>query len=312
MTTLITGAQGFVGNYLLRTLSKNKLYGLVQKRRRGPNKTLAKGIKWIQCDLTKPKQVSEAIKKIKPDKIYHLAAQASVPASWQTPSKTFEINVLGTLYLIEALISNKKPATLLVVESGEVYGRGKLLSEKSPLSPQNPYAASKAAQDLALYPYLNNCCLKIIRARPFNHIGPGQDRRFVVPHFAYQIAAIEAKKAPPEIHVGNLKPKRDFTDVRDVVAAYKLLVQKGKPGEVYNICSGKVIAIETILKKLLSFSKEKINVQSEPKFFRKNDVFSIVSSSKKIKKEIGWSPKISLNKSLQETLDFFRRELKNK
>lgn len=311
MTILITGAQGFVGNHLIKALSKNTIYALCQKMSKLPKGAFPRNIKWIEGDLRKPKQMALLIQKIKPDQVYHLAAQASVPYSWQHPSKTFEINVLGTLYLLEALMTLEKPCTFLVVGSGEVYGRGNHLNEKSPLAPQNPYAASKAAQDLSLYPHLNqNSKIKIIRVRPFNHIGPGQDTRFVVPHFAYQIAAIEAKQMPPEIHVGNLKPKRDFTDVRDVVKAYKLLAQKGKSGEIYNICSGKLVSIESILNKLLSFSKEKIDIKIDPKFCRKNDILSIASSSKKLKLATGWKPTISLEKSLKDSLNFFRKELK--
>jgi GDP-4-dehydro-6-deoxy-D-mannose reductase len=254
--------------------------------------------------------VQQAVQKIKPDLVYHLAAQSSVPDSWKEPAKTFEVNVLGTIHLVEALKANQKKCTLLVVESGEVYGKGERLTEESPLSPQNPYAASKAAQDLALYPYLQNPFLKIIRVRPFNHIGPGQDTRFAVAHFAYQIAAIEAKKMPPEIHVGNLKPKRDFTDVRDVVRAYQLLAKKGKAGEVYNLCSEKLVSIERILKKLLSFSREKIKIKIDPQFCRKNDILWIAASAKKLKKTTGWEPQIPLEQSLIDTLNFFREEFK--
>lgn len=304
MTILITGAQGFVGSHLIKALSKNKIYTLTQKKTSNPNS--------VFCDLTHAKQVQEAVKKIKPDLVYHLAAQSSVPYSWEHPAETFQVNVLGTLHLIEALKANKKKCTFLAIESGEVYGKGESLTEESPFSPQNPYAASKAAAEMALYSYFKDPFLKIVRARPFNHIGPGQDTRFAVAHFAYQIAAIEAQKIPPEIHVGNLKPKRDFTDVRDVVWAYQLLAKKGKAGEAYNICSEKLVSIEWILKKLLSFCSEKIDIKIDPQFCRKNDILWIAASAKKLRQTTGWSPQIPLEQSLKDTLNFFRKELKKK
>ncbi len=309
-TILVTGAQGFVGTHLLKSLlsSKNNVVALYQKKL-SPTNLLNKQVKWLQCDLTNLKQVQKIIKRIKPNKTYHLAAQSSVPFSWQKPSETFKTNVMGTLHLVEALIANKKKSHLLIVGSGEVYGRNKKITEITPLKPENPYAASKAAQDIALTPYLNDAHLQVIRVRPFNHIGPGQDRRFAIPNFAYQIAAIEANKMPPVLHVGNLKAKRDFTDVRDVVRAYKLLMSRGKAGEVYNVCSGKTHSIQWMLNQLLSLTDKKIKLLVDPKLLRNKDILDISASGTKLKKSTGWSPQITLEKSLKDILTHFRREM---
>jgi len=275
MATLITGAQGFVGSYLINHLAskREKVVGLNR------NRTVAKAatnfsphINWQHCDLVSQKKVHQLIQKTKPTVVYHLAAQSSVALSWEDPTGTFKTNVLGTMNLLDALGQLKRPTTILIVESGEVYGRASLtggkITEKSPLCPENPYAASKATQDFSLLPYFKNAHLKLIRVRPFNHIGPGQSHRFVVSHFAYQIARIEKGLQKPIIQVGNLKAKRDFTDVRDIIRAYTLLMRQAKHGEIFNIGRGKPIAIESILKKLLSLSRCKIQIHVDKNLLR--------------------------------------------
>lgn len=315
MPILITGARGFVGQHLTEHFSQKKCgwTGLIRKKKPSDRPDFKSQGNWIQCDLIEPvSHLLNYLKKIKPDTIYHLAAQASVASAWKNPEETFQVNVIGTLHLLEALKQLNTPCKLLVVESGEVYGRGEKckgkLTEESPLAPENPYAASKAAVDMLLRPYLNNSSLKIFRARPFNHIGPGQSTRFVVSHFASQIAAAEAGKTRPELKVGNLKAKRDFTDVRDVVRAYEMIVEKGKEGEAYNIGSGNVVAVDEILKKLLSLSSAEIEVKEDPGLFRPNDIPMIGSFSDKLYNDTGWKPGISLDQSLKETLDYWRKE----
>jgi len=315
MTTLVTGAQGFVGSYLINYLAskREKCVGLNRFKSRAPASAhFSSKIKWQQGDLVSRKKMHQLIQKIMPTMVYHLAAQSSVASSWEDPTETFKTNVLGTMNLLDALCQLKRPSTVLIVGSGEVYGRASLtggkITEESPLSPENPYAASKAAQDFSLLPYLRNAHLKLIRVRPFNHIGPGQSHRFVVSHFAYQIARIEKGLQKPIIQVGNLKAKRDFTDVRDIIRAYTLLRQKGKHGEVYNIARGKPIAIGTILKKLLSLSKSKIHVHVDKNLLRPNDIPVLYSSSKKLFRRTGWSPQISLERSLTDILNFWRAQ----
>lgn len=312
MSILITGAQGFVGSHLLNHLQskKNKLVGLYHKKRPKADKGQHLQVQWKQCDLTQRKKTNRVIQQTYPNQVYHLAAQSSVPYSWTHPVETFAVNVLGTLHLMEAL--EKKPCRVLIVQTGEVYGRAKSskgkIVETTPLHPENPYAASKVSQDLSLLPFLRISRLKIIRIRPFNHIGPGQSPRFVVSYFASQIAAIEAGKQRPILKVGNLKAKRDFTDVRDMVRAYEMVLQKGKGGEVYNVGSGNLISIETLLKKLLSLAKKPIQVQVDPKRYRPNDIPKLYSSSKKVRTAIGWRPQISIEQSLKETLDYWREQ----
>lgn len=315
MKILVTGGNGFVGIHMLRLLSRRSHPILATWFHKPPTqeeRALSRKIRWTHCNLTRPQSVARLIRREKPYFIFHLAAMASVAQSWKNPQATYAVNVLGTLHLVEALAQSKRPCTLVVVESGEVYGRASFsrgkITEETPLRPENPYAASKACQDLLLYPYFHLPHLKIIRLRPLNHIGPGQSPDYVVSSFASQIAAIEAGRRPAILHVGNLRAKRDFTDVRDVVKAYLQIALKGKRGEVYNVASGHATSINVILLKLLKLSRVPIRVQVDPSRFRPNDIPVLYAPSAKLKRATGWSPKISLDKSLKDTLDDWRKK----
>lgn len=312
---LITGASGFVGSHLVDLLirngeknitgtynSENSLTNLGDNRNK---------IEVVKTDLTKVNEVSGLISKTKPDVLYHLAAFTSPSDSFESPNNTVVNNISCQINLLEEIKKNKLTNTkILVVSSAEVYGlvekENLPIDEDTPFNPTNPYAVSKLAQDYLGRQYFLAHGLKIIRVRPFNHIGPGQSPNFVVSAFAKKIVEIEKGKREPVLPTGNLNSKRDFTDVRDTIKAYTLLIEKGQDGEVYNIGSGVSYKISEILDMLLSYSKTKIKIESDKSLLRPIDNPELVCDFKKLKDLTGWSPVIPIEKTLRETLDYWR------
>ncbi len=295
---LITGASGFVGKHLSTYLTEHtdsQIHGASHK----------------ELDLLDADAVSSYIQKTKPDHIYHLAALTSPADSFKNPAETITNNIVAELNLLEALKQERLFDTrMLVVSTSEVYGivdpEDLPVNEQTPHRPISPYAVSKIAQDyLGLQYYLSHK-LDVIRVRPFNHIGPGQLDKFVLPSFAKQIAEIEKDKKAPILSVGNLAAKRDFTDVRDVVRAYGLLMEKGISGEVYNVGSGKSHKIDELLELLLGFSSKTITVEVDPSRFRPVDIEDVVCDYSKLHKLTGWQPEIPLEKTLQDILAYWR------
>ena len=303
----ITGINGFVGKHLIRQYSKDEIVGLVKD---STGEDLGKNVKTHQGDILDKQRIQDIISEIRPDIIFHLAALTSPAESLKNPVETINNNVSGQLNILEAVRNLEIDCKMLVVSSAEVYGnvneKNIPTTESAELLPNTPYGVSKATQDLLGYQYSKSYGLKNVRVRPFNHIGPGQAPIFVVSAFAKQIAMIEKGQQEKIIKVGNLTPKRDFTDVRDVVRAYKLLMEKGKAGEVYNIGSGKSYEISEILNILLSFSSEKIEVVEEESLVRKVDVKELRCDFSKLNNDTGWEPEIPIEKSLQDTLDYWR------
>lgn len=313
---LITGVSGFAGQYLAEELLKAKdreIHGTYHSDK-GLTALgdLQQQLILHQVDLTDRDQVHRLIGRSQPDEIYHLAAQASPRDSFIDPLGTFVTNVGSELSLFESVKQYKPDAKLLVVSTSEIYGLVRSedlpVDEETPLAPTSPYAVSKIASDYLGLQYFLTDHVQVIRVRPFNHTGPRQSASFVVPAFAKQIAEIEKgiKKAPI-IQVGNLSAKKDFSDVRDIVKAYVLLMEKGRLGEVYNIGSGKSVEIEGILDTLLSLAKFEIEVEFDKSLFRQVDIKDIYCDHTKVTKAIGWEPEIPLEKTLQDTLDYFRR-----
>lgn len=311
---LITGASGFAGSHLIEYLidSNKNIYGTYYSDKGLENLDRYKDkISLIKVDLTDENQTNDLIKTIKPDQVYHLAAFTSAAESFSSPKKTVINNISSQINLFESIKINKlKNTRILIISSAEVYGDVKPsdlpINEDTRFNPTNPYAVSKLTQDFLGRQYFIADGLKVVIARPFNHIGKRQSPDFVVSAFAKKIAEIEKGQKKPVLMVGNLEAKRDFTDVKDVVRAYTLLMEKGKDGQAYNIGSGISYKISDILNKLLSDSNMKISIQSDKSLFRPIDNPDLVCDASKIRKLTGWEPKIKIDKTLKETLDYWR------
>ncbi|HEY77031.1 MAG TPA: GDP-mannose 4,6-dehydratase [Thermoflexia bacterium] len=315
MRALITGAEGFVGGHLRAYLLAQtdwELLGTCRADLRPPCEETRR-MRWARVDLRDPKQVGSLVESFTPDVIFHLAAQSFVPASFADPWETLENNIRSQLNLLEAVRRSAHPARVVVIGSNEEYGhpteKDLPLTEESPLRPANPYAVSKIAQDFLGLQYHLAYGVEVVRLRPFNHTGPGQSPRFVVPAFASQIARIEAGLQEPVVRVGNLEAARDFTDVRDVVRAYHLAAVRGEPGEVYNLASGQPRSIRWVLETLLSFSTVSIRVEIDPARYRPVDTPVIYGSAEKFQRRTGWRPEIPFEQTLRDTLDYWRQQV---
>jgi len=317
---LITGISGFVGShlaeYILAEYPKVKIYGLIRWRSPLDNiNHISKKLDLKWGDLLDSFSLEKIIRETKPDVIFHLAAQSYVDFSFLAPVSTLEVNVIGTINLLETIkkikIEENYDPIVHICSSSEVYGQVKKeeipIKEDNPLRPASPYAVSKVAEDMLGYQYWLSWKIKTIRTRLFTHTGPRRGDVFVESSFAKQIAAIEAKKAKPVVYVGNLKSVRTFMDVRDAVRAYWLLITKCQPGEVYNIGGKETMTVGEMLKKLISLSKRKgIKVIIDPKRLRPSDVTLQIPSTSKFQKETGWEPKIPFQQTLRDMLDYWR------
>jgi GDP-4-dehydro-6-deoxy-D-mannose reductase len=263
-----------------------------------------------EADLKDMVSLRKTLAVAKPDRIFHLAAQSFVPASWKLPAETFMINAVGQVNLFEAVLAEKLDARIQIAGSSEEYGMvypdEVPMKETNPLRPLSPYAVSKVAQDLLGYQYWQSYGLKVVRTRGFNHTGPRRGDVFVTSNFARQIAEIEKGKRPPVIHVGNLEAKRDFTDVRDTVRAYWLALEKGEPGDVYNIGTGSTISMKDMLDMLLALSPAQVEIRVDPDRLRPSDVQILYADVTKFKTLTGWSPKIPFSVTLKDLLDYWR------
>lgn len=312
---LITGAGGFVGQHLSAHIGSVQPEARLIGTTLFPSETVHAAVHEQQrVDLKDGDQVRRLLGECRPDTIYHLAAQAFVPRSFEAPWETLENNIRAQLNLIAACLDLGLRPRILVVSSAEIYGAvepGQLpMSEETPIRPTNPYSVSKVAQDMLALQYYLSHDLPIMRARPFNHIGPGQNDRFVAPAFAKQIAAIEEGQSDAVIYVGNLEAKRDFTDVRDIVRAYHLIAQRGMPGEAYNIASGRAHSIRHLLDTLLQLSDIEIEVRVDPARLRPVDVLEIRGDSSKLRRDTSWQPEFAFEETLRDVLDDCRQSLR--
>jgi GDP-4-dehydro-6-deoxy-D-mannose reductase len=300
MRVLVTGASGFVGRHLLDAL------------RAGGHETIAAGgphdaTPFVQLDILDAAAVQRVVDDAKSDAIVHLAGQAFVPQSITDPLGTLRVNATGTANLLEAARAYRDRSgvavRVLVISSAEIYGIHRPdrmpLDENAVPRPANPYAASKVAAETYALTWARSYKLDVLVARPFNHIGPGQDARFAVPSFAQQLAEIAAG-APPVMKVGNLEAQRDFLDVRDVVAAYVLLVANARPGEVYNICSGQPVAIREVLRQLITIAHVPVEVRDDPDRMRPSDLPILSGDATKLRAATGWAPAFTLAASLRD------------
>jgi len=315
LRALITGAGGFVGGHLCAYLLARTDWELAGTVYPHPVETQPQEprLRLRYADLRDPQGVQTLISEVQPDHIFHLAAQSFVPTSFADPWDTLHNNIRAQLNLLEAVRRLGREVRILVVGSTEEYGAPKPeelpLTEESPLRPNNPYAVSKVAQDFLGLQYHLAYGIPVVRVRPFNHTGPGQSPRFVVPAFASQIARIEAGLQDPVMKVGNLDAARDFTDVRDIVRAYHLAVTQGEPGDVYNLASGRPQSVRGLLEKLLSYSQSEIRVERDPERYRPVDVPSVYGSAEKFRQRTGWEPQIPFEQTLQDVLEYWREQI---
>ncbi len=312
---LITGISGFAGSFLAEYLvsqNKGKILGTyLEEASLGNIENVKTKVNLFKLNLTEEKKVFDIVLETKPDFIFHLAALTSPKASFDNPFKTIKNNVRAELNLLEAVRKFKLWNTrILITSSAEVYGIVKEkdlpIDEDTKLMPASPYAVSKITQDFLALQYFLSYNIKTIRVRPFNHIGPRQAPYFVVSAFAKKIAEIEKGKKDNILLVGNLDSKRDFTDVRDMVAAYSLAIEKCREGEVYNIGSGNSYTISEILDKMLSLSKTKIKVRVDESLLRPSDNPDLLCNRSKFTNLTGWEPGIPIDKTLKDTLDYWR------
>ena len=310
LKVFITGATGFVGCYLIELLDSPEytIYGTSF-----PERPEAENIFFM--DVRSGEEIFGVIKEKKPDWVFHLAAVSNVKHSWGKRKETLEINIVGTFNLFEAIRKFAPLARVLFVSSSDVYGvssaTGGALCEEEPTQAVNPYAYTKLCGEILSRFYAQIENMDIVIARSFPHTGPGQSPDFVCSDWASQIARIEKGLAEPVIKVGNISVQRDFLDVRDVVKVYALLMEKGKTGEVYNVCSGKSVLLKEILNILLSFSSKAIEIQVDSQKLRKSDISLLFGDNRKIKQELSWEPEIPLKQSLFDLLEYWRGKVKS-
>lgn len=313
---LITGSGGFAGGHLAEYLLSEfgdqvQVWGCERGRTR--RSAAPAGLTTLYADLLDAEAARAVIAQVRPDRIYHLAGQAIVGESWTRPWETYEINLRTQLNLFEAVLAEGLKPRILTLGSMEEYGRVAAsdlpICETHPFRPDSPYGVSKVAQDLMGQQYFLSRQLPVVRVRPFNHIGPRQSNRFVAAAFASQIAAIEAGRQPPVMYVGNLAARRDFTDVRDMVRAYVLALERGEPGDVYNIGSGRSHSIRELLDFLLARATCPIRVEMDPARLRPADTPDIICDSSKFRALTGWAPRLAFEQSLSDLLDYERQQV---
>jgi GDP-4-dehydro-6-deoxy-D-mannose reductase len=343
LKVLITGITGFAGSHLAEYLLSRgdvEVYGLVRWRSKLDNLSVlaAQGqlntaaietnitcaemlnacvetgqANLVQGDMSDAYSMKKLIASVRPDRIFHLAAQSFVPASWNLPAETLTTNLIGEVNLFEAVREGGGDPLIHVAGSSEEYGLvlpdEVPIKETNPLRPLSPYAVSKVAQDLLAWQYHRSYGLKTVVTRGFNHTGPRRGTVFSTSSFAKQIAEIEKGLRPPVIHVGDLTSRRDWTDVRDMVRAYWLALDKGVPGEVYNVGSGVTWEIGAMLDVLLSLSTVKVSVQQDPARMRPSDVKILWADASKFMQQTGWAPTIPFEQTMKDLLDYWRERV---
>ena len=305
MIVLLTGARGFAGRHFAAA-SRAAGLDLVTSSMDGEDADLA-------CDVLDPASVARAIAAARPDAIVNMAGQASVGGSWEEPKRTFELNAVGVLNLIEAIASEAPDLYLLCLSTAEVYGapeHGSLpLTEKAPIRPVSPYGSSKAAMEVLVGQYVRSYAVRAGVVRAFNQIGPGQAPKFIASSLSRQIATAELGGGDRlAMVVGNVSAARDFIDIRDSARAYVSIVQ-GKLTGTYNLCSGRALKIEELIDRMGSHSRLKVEVEVDPALVRKSDPPLIVGSYQHLHDEIGWEPRIPIETTTSDMLDWWRQHL---
>jgi GDP-4-dehydro-6-deoxy-D-mannose reductase len=315
LRTLITGAGGFVGGHLCSYLLAHTDWELVGTVYPAPveDPRPRPRLRQVHADLRDAQEVTDLVASLKPDVVFHLAAQSVPSISFADPWDTLENNIRAQLNVLEAVRRLSQPVRVVVIGSNEEYGppgpEELPLTEESPLRPSSPYAVSKVAQDFLGLQYYLSYGVEVVRLRPFNHTGPGQSPRFVVPAFASQVARVEGGLQEPVVRVGNLEVSRDFTDVRDIVCAYHLAAVEAVPGEVYNLASGRPQSVRGLLETLLSFSTAEIRVEVDADRYRPTSAPVIYGSAGRFHQQTGWEPRIPFEQTLRDVLEYWRGQV---
>lgn len=318
MRVLVTGISGFIGShlaeYLTQALPNVELFGLVRPRACVTTlKKVVDRIKVVEADVRDQASVLKALSEIRPERIFHLAGQSAVEASFRVPAETFSINALGTVNLLEALLELQINPVVLIASSAEVYGLAYAdelpLKETAAFRPLSPYGVSKATQDLLGFQYYKSYGLKVIRARIFNTLGPRQPVYYQASSLARQIAEIEKKKREPVLKVGNLETKKDYTDIRDLVRALWLISEKSEPGEVLNLGSGQAWSGNEILKLMLGMTRAKLVLETEDKKSTWPEPPILLADISRLVRLTGWKPQISLKQSVLDLINYWREQV---
>jgi GDP-4-dehydro-6-deoxy-D-mannose reductase len=318
MKVLITGITGFAGShladYLLAEHPELEVVGIKRWRSQLDNvQHLGDRIRLLECDIRDPSSCNDLISRERPDYIFHLAAQSFVPTSWQAPHESMTTNILGQLNIFEAVRRAGLDCRIQIAGSSEEYGlvlpEETPISEDQPLRPLSPYAVSKVAQDSMGYQYFMSYGMPIIRTRGFNHTGPRRPSVFVCSDFARQVVEIEKGIREPRMSVGNLDARRDFTDVRDMVQGYWLALEKGEPGEVYNLASGSSWSIREVLDLLIELSGVEVQVETDSGRLRPSDVPLLEGDAGRLHRATGWEPKIPFRQTMEDLLIYWRERL---
>ncbi len=319
MRVLITGITGFAGSHLAEFLLTAEpgieLFGLRRWRSSTDEvAALLPVVRLVEADLLDAPSLLRALQASRPDVIFHLAASSSVADSWGTPTEIMQVNVIGTLHLLETARQMDLDAPIVLACSAEPYGAvaedALPIREDQPLRPVSPYAVSKAAVDMLGFQYHQTFKLRTVRLRMFNHCGPRQHERFVVSSLARQIAEIEAERRPPQLRVGNLEVRRDFVDVRDAARAYWLAAGKAAPGEVYNVASGTAHSIREVLDRLLTLTDAMVDVVFDPGRLRPAEVPVLVGDASRFEQATGWQPAIPFEQTVFDTLEYWRKRVR--
>ncbi|TMQ73356.1 MAG: GDP-mannose 4,6-dehydratase [Candidatus Eisenbacteria bacterium] len=312
---LVTGVTGFAGSHLVDYMLERgdcEIYGIQRWRSRTENiEHFMDRITILECDLRDASSTRDTLETVRPQWIFHLAAQSFVPTSWSAPTESLTTNILSQVNIFEAVRRLGLQCRIQLACSSEEYGMvypdEVPIKETNPLRPLSPYAVSKVAQDMLGYQYWMSWKVDSVRTRGFNHEGPRRGPVFVASDFAKQIADIEKGRKPPIVYVGNLEAKRDFSDVRDMVRAYWLALEKCEPGDVYNISTGRAWSIREVLDLLLTLTDRKIEIREDPTRLRPSDVPILIGDSSKFVKQTGWKPQIPFEQTLREMLDYWRQ-----
>ena len=320
-TVLVTGAAGFVGSHLLRSLSAHPSRAIVAWRRPGTSRDTPSlsdaspnggSVLWEDVDILDRARVTRSIAEVAPTEIYHCAGAANVRGSWTSGAAAFEVNVRGTQFLLEAVAGARLSTRVLIPGSALVYRPStRALAEGDPLGPVSPYGISKLAQEL-LGQQCANEGMTVIVTRSFTHLGPGQTVSYAASSFAHQLAQIEAGLSPPVINVGSLDARRDLTDVRDTVAAYVALMTHGTSGRPYNVCTGTSHRIGDVLDELVRHANVDVTVHTDPTRVRPRDNDLLLGDPTRIMSEIGWQPQLPLETTLNDLLGYWRRMVPSK